>query len=71
VSRLLGVAAFLLTLGISALAVSAQDTITVEGVLSQGGLARGEAPPGTALSLEGRAVRVAPDGKFILGFSRD
>jgi murein DD-endopeptidase MepM/ murein hydrolase activator NlpD len=40
-------------------------------VLSQGGLARGEAPPGTSLSLDGRAVLVAPDGKFILGFGRD
>jgi murein DD-endopeptidase MepM/ murein hydrolase activator NlpD len=45
--------------------------ITLDGVLSQGGLARGEAPPGTTLSLDGRAVRVAPDGKFILGFGRD
>ena len=39
--------------------------------MSQGGLARGEAPAGTTLSLDGRMVRVAPDGKFILGFGRD
>ncbi|HKX08293.1 MAG TPA: M23 family metallopeptidase [Stellaceae bacterium] len=51
--------------------VFADDAITIAGVLSQGGLARGEAPPGTSLSLDGRAVRVAPDGKFILGFGRD
>jgi murein DD-endopeptidase MepM/ murein hydrolase activator NlpD len=49
----------------------ADNVITLDGVLSQGGLARGEAPPGTTLSLDGRAVRVAPDGKFILGFGRD
>lgn len=49
----------------------ADDAITIAGVLSQGGLARGEAPAGTSLSLDGRAVRVAPDGKFILGFGRD
>lgn len=49
----------------------AENAITIEGVLSQGGLARGEAPAGTTLSLDGRAVRVAPDGKFILGFGRD
>jgi murein DD-endopeptidase MepM/ murein hydrolase activator NlpD len=40
-------------------------------VLSQGGFARGEAPPGTRLALDGNPVRVAPDGKFILGFGRD
>lgn len=49
----------------------AENAITIEGVLSQGGLARGEAPPGTSLLLDDRAVRVAPDGKFILGFGRD
>ena len=50
---------------------SAEDAITVAGVLSQGGLARGAAPPGTRLTLDDRAVRVASDGQFILGFGRD
>ncbi len=49
----------------------ADNTIMLGGVLSQGGLARGEAPPGTAIVFEGYHVRVAPDGKFILGFGRD
>ena len=66
--RLLCAAALLLALATPALA---DDSIAIEGALSQGGLARGEAPPGTKLVLDGRPVRVAPDGKFILGFGRD
>jgi murein DD-endopeptidase MepM/ murein hydrolase activator NlpD len=61
-------AALLLALAMPA---SADDAITLTGVLSQGGLARGQAPPGTKLTLDDRPVRVAPDGKFILGFARD
>jgi len=63
--------ALLLAIVIPALPATAENTITLEGALSQGGFARGEAPPGTTLALDGRAVRVAPDGKFILGFGRD
>jgi len=54
-----------------ALAASADDPIELRGALSQGGLARGAAPPGTILALDGQRVRVAPDGRFILGFGRD
>jgi len=39
--------------------------------LSQGGLALGQATPGSRVTLDGRAVRVAPDGRFIVGFARD
>ncbi len=66
--RLLPAAALLLALAAPA---AADDSITLAGVLSQGGLARGEAPPGTKLALDDRPIRVAPDGKFILGFGRD
>lgn len=45
--------------------------ITWNGVPSQGGLLRGQAAPGTRLALEGRAVRVSPEGFFALGFGRD
>ena len=39
---------------------------------TQGGLVRGQAAPGvTALSLDGRAVPLALDGRFLLGFDRD
>jgi murein DD-endopeptidase MepM/ murein hydrolase activator NlpD len=51
--------------------VWAGDAISLSGALSQGGFARGEVPPGTSLALDGRTVRVAPDGRFILGFGRD
>jgi murein DD-endopeptidase MepM/ murein hydrolase activator NlpD len=69
--RLLRAAALLLALATPALTAWADDAITLTGALSQGGFARGEAPPGTRLVLDGNPVRVAPDGKFILGFSRD
>jgi murein DD-endopeptidase MepM/ murein hydrolase activator NlpD len=39
---------------------------------AQGALVRGFAPAGTlSLSLDGRPVQVAPDGRFLLGFDRD
>ena len=44
----------------------------LDGALAQGALVRGVAPPGTqALTLEGRPVPLAPDGRFLLGFDRD
>jgi murein DD-endopeptidase MepM/ murein hydrolase activator NlpD len=42
------------------------------GSLLQGGLMRGRTPAGTAaLTLDGREVPLAPDGRFLLGFDRD
>jgi len=49
----------------------AAGTLSLEGSFSQGGLVRGKTDPGAVVTLDGRAVRVAPDGGFILGFSRD
>ena len=69
--RLLRAASLLLALATSALPAWAEDAITLTGALSQGGFARGEAPPGTRVSLDGNPIRVAPDGQFILGFGRD
>ena len=69
--RLLRAAALLLALAASAPPAWAEDAIALTGALSQGGFARGEAPPGTRLALDGNPVRVAPDGRFILGFGRD
>ncbi len=38
----------------------------------QGGIARGFVPAGTVrLVVDGRDVRIAPDGRFIIGFGRD
>ncbi len=63
-----GVLALLLLLG----AAQAPCGIAIDGAAAQGGLVRGTAPPGTrALLLDGLAVPIAPDGRFILGFGRD
>ena len=39
--------------------------------LAQGGLALGQATPGSRITLDGKPVQVSPDGRFVLGFSRD
>ncbi|MBU8542575.1 MULTISPECIES: M23 family metallopeptidase [Roseomonadaceae] len=49
----------------------AAQAITWKGEAAQGALLRGQAPPGTTLALEGRAVRVSPEGFFAMGFGRD
>lgn len=38
--------------------------------MEQGGLIHGKTDPGAKVMLDGRALRVAPDGAFIFGFSR-
>ena len=43
----------------------------LEGRLIQGGLVIGTTMPGSIVTLDGRAVRVAPDGRFLFGFNRD
>lgn len=44
----------------------------LQGSLIQGGMAIGTAPPGTAqLSLDGKSVEIAPDGRFLIAFDRD
>lgn len=45
--------------------------IALEGEAIQGGLMRGTAQPGSTITLDGKAVRQAPDGGFIIGFGRD
>jgi murein DD-endopeptidase MepM/ murein hydrolase activator NlpD len=53
-------------------AIAQESALRLDGALVQGALVRGTAPPGTvALSLDGRAVPLAPDGRFLLGFDRD
>ena len=41
------------------------------GTPVQGGLLRGQAAPDATITLDGRAVPVAADGSFLLGFDRD
>lgn len=45
--------------------------VTLEGPMQQGGLVLGQARAGDAVTIDGRAVRVSPEGLFILGFGRD
>ena len=46
-------------------------SLTLEGAVEQGGLVRGKTEPGARLVLDGRPLRLAPDGSFIFGFGRD
>ncbi len=52
-------------------AAKAADNIVLGGAVEQGALVRGQAPPGAAVALDGKYIRVAPDGQFIFGLSRD
>jgi len=44
---------------------------TLDAAPAQGALLRGQASPGARVSLDGRALRVSPTGRFVLGFGRD
>lgn len=51
---------------------AAAASFRLSGALSQGGLVRGQAPPGTQhLTLDGASVPLASDGRFVIGFDRD
>ena len=50
---------------------AASPPLELEGALVQGGLVRGQVPPGSEVSFAGRALRVDPDGRFLFGFGRD
>ena len=44
----------------------------LEGAVMQGGVAIGTAPAGaTSVTLDGRAVPIDPEGRFLIGFDRD
>jgi exodeoxyribonuclease VII large subunit len=46
-------------------------TLALDGTATQGALVRGTVDPGAKVALDGKPVRVAPDGHFIIGFGRD
>jgi len=47
-------------------------SFSFSGPATQGGLVSGQAPAGiTALSLDGKPIPIAPDGRFLVGFGRD
>ena len=43
----------------------------LDGNFVQGGLVIASTAPGSTVTLDGRALRVAPDGQFLFGFTRD
>jgi hypothetical protein len=45
--------------------------IELKGNFVQGGLVTGKAPPGSRVTFEGRTMRLAEDGTFLIGFGRD
>lgn len=47
------------------------EALELKGELTQGGLVIGRVPPDAAVTLDGEAVRVGRDGRFVLGFDRD
>lgn len=52
--------------------VSSSAGFSFRGTMSQGGMLIGTAPAGTtALTLDGAAVPLAPDGRFLIAFGRD
>jgi murein DD-endopeptidase MepM/ murein hydrolase activator NlpD len=53
-----------------ALAGAAQD-LQLEGSFVQGGLVRGQVPPGSEVRFAGRQLRLDQEGRFLLGFDRD
>lgn len=48
-----------------------RELVTLEGTFAQGGLVLGRTDPRAVVEFEGRAVRVSPEGIFLVGFSRD
>jgi murein DD-endopeptidase MepM/ murein hydrolase activator NlpD len=63
-------AALAIAVGIGATPARAR-MLVLNGAIEQGGLVHGKTEPGSKVTLDGREVRVAPDGSFIFGFGRD
>ncbi|TJY56603.1 M23 family metallopeptidase [Sinimarinibacterium sp. CAU 1509] len=49
----------------------AQSSLQMAGQWTQGGVIVGQAMPGTAVWLDGKALRLTDDGRFVLGLDRD
>lgn len=48
-----------------------QESLSLEGPMVQGGLVQGKTAPGAKVWVDGRKVRVSPQGMFLVGFGRD
>ncbi|MEW5727473.1 MAG: M23 family metallopeptidase [Pseudomonadota bacterium] len=51
--------------------VSHAQAVELRGKAEQGGLLLGAAHPGATVTLDGRAVPMDPEGRFLLGFGRE
>lgn len=58
-------------LGGLGLARRARADLDLQGVLTQGGLIRGRTAAGSRVTLDGNAIRVSGEGRFLLGFGRE
>ena len=56
---------------IGAVAPACAGVLEFTGPLVQGGLVEGHVEPGSSVAVDGRAVRVSPEGIFLMGFGRD
>ncbi len=54
-----------------AAAAASAGNLTLDGQFVQGGLVVGRTDPGTAVMFQGKAIRVSPEGVFVIGFNRD
>jgi len=61
-----------LAVGLWSCASAARDPpLELRGEWAQGGVIFGKAAPGTRVSFNGRAVRLSPEGLFLIGLDRD
>jgi murein DD-endopeptidase MepM/ murein hydrolase activator NlpD len=60
-----------LSLALPAWAQDKPARFSVSGAMTQGSLVLGDAPPGSLVALDGRPLRVTPDGRFAFGFAPD
>ncbi len=52
-------------------ALSAQPVLELDGDMVEGALIRGQTAPGTAVTVDGVSIPVAPSGHFVFGLHRD
>ncbi|MDO6565940.1 M23 family metallopeptidase [Alteromonas sp. 1_MG-2023] len=67
---LASISVLLLSAGSTA-AFAQQEPITLNGTLTQGSLIRGQVAPGAKVTLDGEALQLNNEGKFVFGFARD
>ncbi len=58
-------------LALAAPAAAGGGQVKLEGDFVQGGLVFGRAAPGAEVALDGRPLRLDPEGRFVFGFHRD